>query len=417
MKKGFIRYKSLRLTVVLFLLGCLSRHLQAEEIVIMIAYPLRETAAADGWDVEYLNTARNVEYLSDTEKDVMLELNMVRHDPGKYAELYVKPLEGERNNILFSKEPRALGECYRELLKTRSIHILRPREGLSRAAADHVADQGKKGRTGHSGSDGSNPNRRCLRYGTGSMVGGENISYGLSYSRYIMLSLLIDAGVSSRGHRKNILDLDYYYAGISVGPHSRYGTMCVQDFAGAYVTKDSAEEEDELRQLSERMDSIRIDPDAENWDIASLDAAAEADYLSAVEKDLILEMNKFRTDPKKYAELYIDPEDPLYGIIARMKALSPLRPEEGLCLVAGDSQGSFNARLRRYGSLTGRTSECYSAGYFENGRELLISVLRQANSRGIVVNGQNRLIGLKVSGLQGTLVCSSGYTKFANKDN
>jgi hypothetical protein len=51
----------------------------------------------------------------------------------------------------------------------------------------------------------------------------------------------------------------------------------------------------------------RGDPDSANWDIASLDTAANVDYLTGFEKDVILEMNKARSDPKKYAELYIRP--------------------------------------------------------------------------------------------------------------
>lgn len=42
----------------------------------------------------------------------------------------------------------------------------------------------------------------------------------------------------------------------------------------------------------------RGDPDSANWDISILDTAADVDYLTGVEKDVILEMNKVRTDPK-----------------------------------------------------------------------------------------------------------------------
>jgi CCR4-NOT transcriptional regulation complex NOT5 subunit len=51
----------------------------------------------------------------------------------------------------------------------------------------------------------------------------------------------------------------------------------------------------------------RADPDAANWDIAALDTAADVDYLTAIEKDVILEMNKVRTNPRKYEQLYIQP--------------------------------------------------------------------------------------------------------------
>jgi hypothetical protein len=56
-------------------------------------------------------------------------------------------------------------------------------------------------------------------------------------------------------------------------------------------------------QQSQRTQKNRGDPDVANWDIAILDTAANVDYLTGIEKDVILEMNKVRTDPKKYAEL------------------------------------------------------------------------------------------------------------------
>ena len=56
------------------------------------------------------------------------------------------------------------------------------------------------------------------------------------------------------------------------------------------------------------VDDSRSDPDAANWDIATLDTAKDADYLTGTEKDVVLETNKARSDPKKYAELYIQPK-------------------------------------------------------------------------------------------------------------
>ena len=71
--------------------------------------------------------------------------------------------------------------------------------------------------------------------------------------------------------------------------------------------------------------SMRADPDAANWDIAALDTAADVDYLSPAEKDVILEMNKVRVDPKKYAELYIQPilQYNWVGLLARIVILLP----------------------------------------------------------------------------------------------
>jgi uncharacterized protein YkwD len=46
--------------------------------------------------------------------------------------------------------------------------------------------------------------------------------------------LLIDDGVSSRGHRKNLLNGAYHKIGVATGTHPEYGHLCVMDFAGGY---------------------------------------------------------------------------------------------------------------------------------------------------------------------------------------
>ncbi|MDA3817483.1 MAG: hypothetical protein PF486_08915, partial [Prolixibacteraceae bacterium] len=38
------------------------------------------------WPIKELDTARDVSYLSEKEKDIILEMNMVRSNPKKYAE-------------------------------------------------------------------------------------------------------------------------------------------------------------------------------------------------------------------------------------------------------------------------------------------------------------------------------------------
>ena len=68
---------------------------------------------------------------------------------------------------------------------------------------------------------------------------GENIYYGRGGARSIVCALIIDAGVSGRGHRKNIFSPNYGVAGVANGPHAAYGSMCVIDFAAQYVERGS----------------------------------------------------------------------------------------------------------------------------------------------------------------------------------
>ena len=172
------------------------------------------------------DTARDVYYLSDLEKDIILEINLARSDPKKYAELYINPNLGA-----YAKE------CYEELRNAESRPMLFPKKGLSQAAKDHVADTGPKGVVGHDGTNGSTMGSRISRYGTWGTGASENISYGYNTAREIVLQLLIDDGVASRGHRKNIMDKNSRYIGVATGPHATYRYMCVQDFAVEYTDK------------------------------------------------------------------------------------------------------------------------------------------------------------------------------------
>ena len=195
------------------------------------------------WDPALLDTAGSANYLSEIEKDIILELNMVRSDPAGYAEEYIAPrkdsfhgriyrVEG-RTDLITSEGRAAVLECVQALGKSAAAGPLLPSEVLALAASDHADDQGETGRTGHRGSDGSTSKDRIERYGEWDITIGENIAYGPDSAREIVVQLLIDDGVRSRGHRKNIMAADFEYAGVAFGPHAAYGYVCVMDFAGS----------------------------------------------------------------------------------------------------------------------------------------------------------------------------------------
>jgi uncharacterized protein YkwD len=202
---------------------------------------------AANWDIVSLDTAKNVNYLPPVEKDVILEMNKVRSNPKKYAELYIQPtlrfFEGNLYKrpgevILQTQEgKKAVEECIKVLSGTKGVSILTPELGLSLAAKDHTADQGSTGQTGHGGSDGSDPFKRMERYGGGFMMAGENIAYGEKNGRDIVVQLLVDDGVPSRGHRESILQDAFKQIGVSFGSHPGYRTMCVIAYAVGYKSK------------------------------------------------------------------------------------------------------------------------------------------------------------------------------------
>jgi uncharacterized protein YkwD len=103
------------------------------------------------------------------------------------------------------------------------------------SARDHVRDQGPRGVVGHESSDGSTFDDRVRRYGRWGISLTENISYGPSGARDVVIDLIVDDGVKDRGHRHNIFDPVAKVVGVACGRHTTYGYMCVMDFAGAYI--------------------------------------------------------------------------------------------------------------------------------------------------------------------------------------
>ena len=178
----------------------------------------------------------------------------------------------------------------------------------------------------------------------------------------------------------------------------------------------------------------RSDPDAANWDIATLDTAADADDLTGIEKDVILEMNKVRTDPQKYARLYIQPRLQYFqrrnysvpgqvtivtseGVSAvresitalnRAKNVGILYPEKGLNLAAkdhvadqaitgqtghrGSDRSAPEVRMKRYGRFEPPWTHAENIEYgSETGREIVIQLIIDdgVRNRGHRVNIMN----------------------------
>jgi uncharacterized protein YkwD len=201
---------------------------------------------AENWDIETLDTAKDVEYLTVIEKDVVLEMNKVRTDPKKYAELYIQTELRYYNGNLYQKAgqiaiqtqegKKAVEGCVTALSRMKGVQILTPELGLSLGAKDHTADQGKSGKTGHNGNDKSTPFTRINRYGKGYTAAGENLAYGPTTGRDIVVQLLIDDGVPSRGHRTNIMNKDFTQTGVSFGTHLEFRTMCAITYAKGYTS-------------------------------------------------------------------------------------------------------------------------------------------------------------------------------------
>ena len=161
---------------------------------------------------------------------ILAEINFARTQPHAYASI-VAQSAGSR---------RAVAETVRFLERATPLPPLEHSTGLSQSALSHVFDQGRTGGFGHAGSDGAHSFDRIARYGQWHGAVGENIDYGSSSPRAIVVRLIVDEGVMGRKHRANIFSKSFHVAGIAAGPHARYGAMCVMDFAGDFIARGSS---------------------------------------------------------------------------------------------------------------------------------------------------------------------------------
>lgn len=180
---------------------------------------------------------------------VIREMNLARQHPDVYARyleelreyFHGKTLVLPGGTKLRTREGiGAVDEAIRFLRRAHPIAPLILSHGISMAAVEHVADQAD-GSLGHAGSDHSGPGDRMNRHGTWSARCGENISYGISPARDVIIALIVDDGLPSRHHRKNIFNPAFNYAGAAMGPHARFDIVCSMEFAAGYVegTSDS----------------------------------------------------------------------------------------------------------------------------------------------------------------------------------
>lgn len=174
------------------------------------------------------------------ESAVLAELNRARTDPVSYADslrvyrgyyhdrVIIRP--DSPNRYLTSEGVAPLDEAVDYVRSRERREPLAPATTLAAAAGDHQAEQQQDGAVGHAGPDGSSPADRVRRHGGGDYV-GEVIAYGSDDAADVVRQLIIDDGVSDRGHRTLLFDDSLRYAGVSCGAHPVYRNMCVINVA------------------------------------------------------------------------------------------------------------------------------------------------------------------------------------------
>lgn len=173
-------------------------------------------------DAKYLpcNTAATARYLTEEEKKTIYILNMARMNPVLFANTVIKQYPDKGMATV-----KRSSSYYKSLLNTmlllKPMKLLYPDSLCYRSALCHALTTGKKGTVTH---DRSTNECRKQQY-----FSAECCHYGYNSAIDILLSLLIDEGVASLGHREICLGV-YNKLGVSIQPHLNYNYTAVLDF-------------------------------------------------------------------------------------------------------------------------------------------------------------------------------------------
>ena len=185
--------------------------------------------------------------LSEIEKAVVDEINQARNDPQKFItylmavkksirdKMMIKP-DGTRV-VMFEGEP-AIDDAISDLTARVQINPLAVSDGLTAAAGEQLADLKDDIKLGHRGKDGSLLDARLIKFGSVGAEFAENISYGSKTARDVVLAFIIDDGVKSRAHRKNIFSPQFSQFGIRCGNVQTGEMVCVTEFADRFKAWD-----------------------------------------------------------------------------------------------------------------------------------------------------------------------------------
>jgi uncharacterized protein YkwD len=179
------------------------------------------TAQTETWTPDELaaaNTAANCTYMDSTERDIILYCNLARLYPKKFAKLEVQNYVGSVEQPEQYRNSGNKRSLILDLNASRGSVALAPDSALTEMAACFQRELEASGKTGHD-------RQRCTEDYL-----AENCSFGKSTAKDIVLQLLIDEGVASLGHRKNIMNERYTRLGVAFGAHKKYRNCTVMDF-------------------------------------------------------------------------------------------------------------------------------------------------------------------------------------------
>ena len=180
---------------------------------------------------------------TDINQAILNEINAARANPQSfipYLESYRATFKG---NISYSPDGSRVSTIEGTAVIDEAIAYLKTlsqlppytmSKGLSTAANSQVTDLMENSALGHYGKDGSDLPTRLKKFGNYGTLTAENITYYAPLAREIVMAMIIDDGVKSRGHRKNIFSSGFKQIGPAFGQGKKGESLCVVIFADSF---------------------------------------------------------------------------------------------------------------------------------------------------------------------------------------
>jgi uncharacterized protein YkwD len=171
----------------------------------------------------------------DFSNEIAEEITILRTNPKGYIKYVEQHLSLFKDDFLYSTNiensfirtiegKKVVLELIDVLNKTSKLSKMTASPLITLAAMDHQRDLTINPNLSHTGSNGSTTGDRITKHGQWLGSIGENIDYGNYSARDIIIHLLVDDGVPSRGHRINLLSPSFELVGSCTGYHSVYKT-------------------------------------------------------------------------------------------------------------------------------------------------------------------------------------------------
>lgn len=186
---------------------------------------------------------------SALELDVFQEINQARTEPQNYIaylEDYKKATKGNVRSlpkkipVRMTEGVSVIEEAITDLRQTSNLKTYEISEKLSRTARMQLSDLQENPSLGHIGKNGSTLKTRLSHFCKVEGKAGENICFRGSEAREVVLAFIIDDGVKSRTHRKNILSPHFRNIGVACGNGKDKEMLCVIVFADKVKDLNSA---------------------------------------------------------------------------------------------------------------------------------------------------------------------------------